>query len=202
MDQIQILQIAASLVGGGAVGAIITALVAAHKARILPIGQRIEVAPLFTPDFGGKNFSTSVTVSDGASHHNFPNLHLAEIEVVNRGNKDLATFGFGITLSARDKAVHVEPRANDRHHVAELRGVCTPTLPSSMLDFELRPFNRGDTYTFRIFIVAAKENPDPIKMSSSEAVRFTEIPTMAETLAVAASTLAVKLGPLEIRLPR
>jgi len=202
MDQTQLLQISASLIGGGAVGAIITAIVASYKARILPIGKRVEVSPLFSSGFGGKNFSTSVTVSDGTADHKFPNLHLAEVELVNRGNKDLASFSFGITLSEMDKVVHVDPSGQDRHHVASLQSQCSPANPSSTLDFELRPFNRGNAYTLRLFIVAAADRPKSLRVSSAEAVKFTDIPTVAETLAVAASTLSVKLGPFEVRVPR
>lgn len=202
MEEAQILQIGASILGGGAVGAVITGLVTSYKARVLPIGRRVEVSPLFTSNFGGTNFSTSVTVSDGTTDYKFPNLHVAEVQLVNRGNRDLAAFNFGITLSSLDKAVHVEPQARDRHHVATLRGACTPALPSSDLDFELRPLNRGDSYILRVFIVAGGEEPESLSIGSSEPVRFTEIPSVAETLAIAASTLSVKFGPLEVRVPR
>jgi len=47
--------------------------------------------------------------------------------------------------------------------------------------FELQPLNRGDAYTVRLFIVAAGERPNAISVSSSEAIKFTEIPSVAET---------------------
>lgn len=203
VEQIQLLQIAASILGGGAVGAIITSLVTSYKARVLPIAKRVEVLPLFTSNFGGSDFDTSVTVSDGNTDYKFPNLHVAEVQLVNRGNRDLATFNFGITLSTTDKVVHVEPQARDRHHVATLKGTCTPASPSTVLDFELRPLNRGDSYTLRLFIVSGATEPKPMTIGSSEPVRFTEIPSIAETLAnAAAATLAVKLGTVEVRVLR
>lgn len=202
MEQAQLLQLGAALLGGGAVGAVITAFVTSYKSRVQPIGKRVEVSPLFTSEFGGPTFSTSVTVSDGTTDYKFPNLHLAEIQLVNRGNRDLAAFTFGITLSGSDRAVHVDPQSLDRHHMATLKVACTPASPSSVLDFELRPLNRGDSYTIRLFLVVGGTEPQPLVIGTSEPVRFTEIPSVAETMAVAVSTLSLRVGPLEIRFPR
>ena len=202
MDSTQAIQIGVSLLGGGAVGAIIAALVASYKARLLPIGRRLDISPLFESNFGGSSFKTSVTVTDGATDYKFPNLHLAELQIVNRANKDLASFHFGVTLDAQDKVVYVEPRAQDRHHVAVLKGACNPAAPSSALDFELRPLNRGDTYTFRLYIVATSARPGPITVGSSEAIRFSDMPSIAEVVASAAKVAAVSVGPFEVRIGR
>jgi len=198
VQEAQILQIGATLLGGGAVGAIITGLVSSYRGRVQPIGKRVEVSALFASDFGGANFSTSVTVSDGSADYKFSNLHVADVQLVNRGNRDLATFDFGITLTDGDKVVHVEPSGLDRHHTATLKRACAPSSPSSVLDFELRPFNRGDSYTMRLFIVAASDEPGAISIGSSEPVRFTEIPSVVETIAEAARTVSIGIGPLVV----
>jgi hypothetical protein len=202
MEQVQLIQLGAALLGGGAAGAIITALVTSYRARVQPIGKRVEILPLFTPEFGGPSFSTSVTVSDGNVDCKFPNLHLAEIQIVNRGNRDLPSFTFGITLEGTDRAIHIDPKGLDRHHAASLMSICTPASPSSSIDLELRPLNRGDSYTIRVFLVVEHGKPQPLKIGTSEAVRFTEIPSVAETMAIAVSTLSFRLGPFELRLPR
>ena len=202
MENNQLFQIAASILGGGAVGAVITVLATSYKARLLPVGKRVEVSPLFTSDFGGASFSTSVTVSDGQTDYKFPNLHMAEVQLVNRGNRDLAAFNFGITLAAIDRVVHVEPTSRDRHHISTLKVLCTPASPLSSLDFELRPFNRGDSYSLRLFVVAGGSRPEPLAIGSSEPVRFTDIPSVAETLAAAASSVSLSIGGLEVRIPR
>ncbi len=197
-----VLQIGASLLGGGALGAIITAIVTSYRGGIQPVAQRVEVSPLFTSSFTGTSFSPSVTVSDGTADFNFPNLYVADVQLVNRGNRDMSAFVFGITLASADKAVHLEPYGLDRHHVLTQKTSCTPASPNGTLDIELRPFNRQDSYTMKVFIVASASEPGPLVIGSSEPVRFTEIPSVAETLARAASTLSVKIGPLEVRLPR
>lgn len=98
-DPVSGLQIAASILGGGAVGAIITAVVTSYRGRVQPIGRRVEVSPLFTSGFAGSSLTANVTVSDGTTDYKFPNLHVADIQLVNRGNRDLPTFTFGVTLS-------------------------------------------------------------------------------------------------------
>ncbi len=198
-DSIETYKIVASLVGGGAVGAIITAIVNSFRNRIQPVGRRLEVSILFTPSFfAGSALNPSVIVSDGTTDYKFPNLFVADVQLVNRGNRDLAAFTFGITLATLDRAVHVEPYGLDRHHAAILKTPITLACPSDMLDLELKPFNRRDSYTLKIYIVAGGSEPGPIKLGSSEAIRFTEIPSIVETIASIASSSVVKLGPFEV----
>jgi hypothetical protein len=182
---------------------VITVVVASYKARVQPIGKRVDVSPLFTPEFGGPAFSTSVTVSDGNTEYKYPNLHLAEIQIVNRGNRDLTSFTFGISLSGKDQAVHVEPKGRDRHHTVTLKSKCTPASPSSVLDFELRPLNRGDSYIIRVFLVVDGPKPQPLEISTAEPVRFTDLPTVTgamEAVADAVSASVIGVGPLQIGL--
>jgi hypothetical protein len=200
---IEVGKIAAALVGGGAVGAMITATVTAHRNRIQPVGKRVEVTPLFTPHASPESLlRPSITISDGTADYKFKNLFLTDIQVVNRGNRDLPTFSFGVTLAKADHAVHAEPYGLDRHHVATLVALVSPAHPSNSADFQLKPFNRGDSYTIKIFIVAGGDEPGEIHLSSPEAIRFTEIPSLAETIASIASSYAIKVGPLEVRVPR
>lgn len=201
-DQIEWLKIAASIVGGGFAGAILTNIVTAHRSRIQPVGRRIDVTPLFTPGFASAPLKPTVTISDGTRSYEFSNLHLAELNIVNRGNRDFTNFRFGLTLSATDTCVHAEPTESDRHHVATLATAITPATPSSILDFTLEPFNRGDAYTIKLFIVAGGIEPESIIVSSAESVRFADIPSLAETLGDIASTMTLKLGPVNLTIPR
>lgn len=199
MEQAQLITIAASLLGGGAMGAIITAGITSYRARLLPVGKSVEVSPLFVTNFGGTNFSTGVSVSDGANDYKLPNLYLAEVQVVNRGNRDLPAFRFGITLSSADKVVHVEPRGGDRHHVASLQSTCSPASPTSNVDCELRPFNRGDVYILRLFVVAGAKVPEPLIVGSPEAVRFIGNVSVTEALALVGRSFFLDLNPSILR---
>lgn len=115
IDPVNGLKIATSVLGGGAVGAIITAVATSYRGRVQPIGRRVEVSPLFTSGFAGSSLTANVTVSDGTTDYKFSNFHVVDIQLVNRGNRDLPTFTFGVTLYKSDKAIHVESYGLDRH---------------------------------------------------------------------------------------
>jgi hypothetical protein len=68
----------------------------------------------------------------------------------------------------------------DRHHVITSDTEITPKNPVNTLDFILKPFNREDSYRLKVFVVAGKDKPSPIKISSSEPVRFISIPALVE----------------------
>jgi len=201
-DSLEAYKIGASLIGGGAVGAIIAAVVTTYRNRIQPVGRRVEILPLLTSSFSGSVLKPGVTVSDGTSDYKFSNLYVADVQVVNRGNRDNPTFGFGMTLSTGDTAVHVEPYGLDRHHAASLATPVTPAKPSGTLDFVLKPFNRGDSYTLKVFIVAGGSQPGPITIGSSEPVRFTDMPTLSESIATAARGMSFNVLGIEVRFPR
>jgi hypothetical protein len=201
-ESIETYKIVASLIGGGAVGAIITALVGTYRNRIQPVGKRIEILPLLTSSFSGSALKPEVTVSDGSTSFKFGNLYVADVQIVNRGNKDHSQFTFGITLADGDTAVHVEPYGLDRHHAASLPNPPSPGKPTSELDITLKPFNRGNSYTLRVFVVAGSAQPGAISIGSSEAIRFTDMPTLSEAVAQAASGITLNFFGLQIRFPR
>jgi hypothetical protein len=201
MDPTPYLPVIASLLGGGAVGAVITMIATTFRGRKQPVGRRIDISPVFTTGFSGSTLSTNITINDGVNNYNFPNLYVADIQIVNRGNRDFATFTFGITLGQPDKAIHVEPYGIDRHHIVDLKTACTPAAPNVALDFELKPFHRGDSYTMKVFFTVGGQAPEQITLSSAEAVRFADIQSLAETIAKTAQTTAFKFGPFEIRIP-
>lgn len=188
-------KIVGSLIGGGLAGAVLNNTVTAYRNRVQPIGRRIELASLFTPGFTGSALRPTVTVSDGATTYQFANLYVADVQIVNRGNRDYSTFSFGLTLADGDTCVHVESLTADRHHFATLPVAVTPANPSRVFDAVLRPFNRADVYTFKVFIVSSGAMPGSVEVSSSDPVRFVDIPTLAETL----SEIAVKVGPLVVK---
>ena len=200
MDATPYLPIVASLIGGGAVGAIITAFVTTFRNRKQPIGRRIDVSPVFTSGLSGPTLTTRITISDGTKNYSFSNLYVADVQIVNQGNRDFDTFTFGLTLSQPDRAIYVEPYGLDRHHVVKAKSICGPDAPSDALDFELKPFNRGDSYPMKIFFTTSDKGPQPIKLSSPEAIRFIEIQSLTEAVATVAVANVLKVGPVEIRL--
>lgn len=201
-DTLETYKVVASLLGGGAVGAIITAVVASYRNRVQPVGKRLEVTPVFTSPTAGSTLNPTISVSDGGVDHRLRNLFVADLQVVNRGNRDMASFSFGITLAAGDEAIHVESYGLDRHHVAHVTTPVSPGRKAGSVDLVLEPFNRGDSYPLKIMIVASGEEPGLIGIGSSEPVRFTEMPTLAETMTAIATTYSLRIGGFELRIPR
>ena len=175
-------KIVASLLGGGAVGAIITAVVTTFRGRRQPIGYRIDTIPVFQSTLGSSAFKAVLTVDDNNTKSEFTNLYLAEIQLVNRGNKDYAKFAFGFTLEDGDRAVFVDVSTNDRFHKTTFTAQPTPSAPSAIIDAVLEPFNRGDAYSFKLYVVVpdGRDAPARIEPGSQEAVVFTPMPTLTE----------------------
>lgn len=202
MPNLQLWQLAVTLVSGGAIGAIITALVSSYRHRIQPVGYRIEIVPIFRPTNNPGSLDAKVLLTYNHANWEYENLFIVDLHVVNRGNQDLSEFSFGVTMRSGDEAIHMEATAPDRHHeVADATGV-SPLQPNSALDFVVRPFNRGDAYTLK-FYVSTRNNAEelgPISLSSPAPVRFIRIPTAAELVQIAArSTLTVGKLTLSIR---
>jgi hypothetical protein len=195
--------VGASLIGGGAFGAIITLISGAVRNRKQVIAYRTELVPLFRGGMlGGSDVKGKLTLSSstGGYAEDIPNLFVADVEIVNRGNRDFASFKIGFTLSDGDLAVHCAISAADRHHQAKISTQLGPATPAKAIDFDLAPFNRQDLYKFTLYIVVpdAAEQPGEIQLSSPEPVIFNKAPTTTERLLAAASKVTVDLGPLKL----
>jgi hypothetical protein len=202
-EDLDYVKITASIFGGGLAGAFLTNLITLYRSRIQPVGKRIDVQTLFAPGFTGSTLRPTVSVSDGKTTYQFTNLHIADISVVNRGNRDFEIFEFGLTLAPSDHCVHVEQAASDRHHIVSIVPTITPADVSNTLDFKFTPFNRSDAYTFKLFIVAAGAEPGPVQFSSARPVRFIEMPSVAELAAIAgkiALDSSFRIGPFTVSL--
>ena len=200
MENIEYYRLIATLIGGGAAGSIITAFVAAARNRIQPIGHRVEISPVFQQTLGDSHLRTKITMSDGHNELSFDNLFLVDIQIVNKGNRDVKEFRFGVNLSGGDRAVYVIPMAQDRLHKADVATPVNPATPSSEIDLVLKPFNRRDSYALKLYVVVAngKEAPENISLVSDEPIRFIHMPTIGEMVAQTARYTSIKLGPIRI----
>lgn len=194
MTQEQLIAIGASLIGGGAAGASINQLVTAYRGRRQPIGYRFESAALFSPpsETAGPSFRVTFTPVGGVATE-LANLHTLRVELINRGNSDRTTMLLGLTLPVGQNIVHAEKATGDRHHRMTIQGELSPSTASNEIDVVLEPFNRGDTYTLTLYVTLPPDIDEvgPIEPSSSEAVRFVELPNSAQ---VAAEALDIGLG--------
>lgn len=199
------LTVAASVLGGGAAGAVITAVVSAVRSRKQAIAYRSEILPVFNGGmFADSEIVATLTLSSllqGGYAQNIPNLSVANIEIINHGNKDYPEFKLGFSLSEGDAALHCVANALDRHHQVRFQTKLGPATPTTELDFVLAPFNRQDQYSFTLYVVAqeGRANPDEIKLGSPEPVIFTQVPTITQRL-IEASKVAIELGPFKLML--
>lgn len=193
-------QIIPALIGGGAAGAIINAIITAHRNRIQPVGQRIEITPVFRQAESSAGLRAKIAIAQNDSTATFENLFIAKIQVLNKGNTDFTTFPFGVTLSGGDVCIHAEHMSPDRHHKISQDPLVTPQNPADEVDFILTPFNRKDYYTFKFYIVIPDDASDPkdIELSTSLPIRFTEMPTSYEALSKAAQGASFSIGLIDI----
>lgn len=194
MQTIETVKILASVVGGGAAGALITSLVTGYRNRLQPIYWRSQVVQLFSASRVAGSLTTSITFADGENSASFDNLYLVEVHVSNRGNRDMPTFAFGLTFGEADKVIHVVSAESDRHHTSTFSAIPTPNSHSRLMDLVLTPFNRRDVYSFKIFVVAGEPTPPSISISSSEPVKFVDLVAVADSISSAGEALAPPAG--------
>jgi hypothetical protein len=196
--------IGASLAGGGAVGAIITAVVTSIRNRKQPVAYRVEVVPVFKGGMFPSDVLGSLSLQSATAGYGLqiPNLSIANIELVNSGNKDYSSFRVGFTLSEGDAAVICRGATPDRHHEAQILTQLGPGAPAANIDCILSPFNRQDLYKFTLYIVARQtaEAVGQIQLGSPEPVIFKQTPTMTQIAAQAAKGLVAGIGPFEVRI--
>lgn len=171
-----------ALIGGGAMGAVITALVTKHRNRRQPVGNKIEFFPVLrkTPKFPSlKAILMDETSSGSGPGVSVDNLYLARITVVNNGNQDINEFKFGVTLKGTDQAINVITETPDRHHIMSLETPVSLASHKGSLDFICLPFNRKETYIANVYIITGGV-PNEIQLSSPHSTQFVELPKTSD----------------------
>ena len=193
--------IVASIVGGGAAGAIITQLVAVYRNRKQPVGYRYESSKLFAPPSGNAapRFLVTFTPPIGPATE-LTNVHTVRLEIINRGNQDKPKMALGVTIPPGQGIVHVEKTTGDRHHHLTIESNLRPEAPSHEIDVVLEPFNRGDLYTLTLYVTLPPQTNEagPVSLSSAEAVRFVQIPSPTEIAIDLVEGLSLPVGPVRI----
>lgn len=201
-DTIVIVVLAGIGLVGVVIGALIQTAIANFRKQKEPIGRRVDTFPMFKTPLGSANRRSQITLSDGQKEYKYEEVQLVQIQVNNQGNKNFETFKFGITLSDGDVAIFIESESPDRHHQVEELTSITFAEPKSEIDFILRPFQKTETYSFRLLVVTSEMNKDPgkIEFSSPESVRFVALPTLVEIAEEAARSASFGIGPFSISL--
>ncbi|MBD1853994.1 hypothetical protein [Leptolyngbya sp. FACHB-711] len=186
--------------GGIAVGVLGCSAIAAYLDRKPVIAQRIDIIPKLEDLFGSLELQSLITVSNGENSYNYRDLHTVQVELTNQSRQNFDEFEFGIALASDAAIVHMEVQSPDRHRVVKPITPFSFGQPRSQVDLSLQPFNREDSYTFRLLIIVPEGSSSlgTVTLSSPEAARFAELPTTQELLKKAAKAISLPLGPFKI----
>ena len=191
--------IAIASLSSAAIGALIQAAVSTYRNRKQPIGIRVDVYPKFDAPLGS-SLGTQITFSDGQKDYKYDDLRLVGIRINNQGDQDFNPFKLGITLPDTHVGVYAETQSPDHQHQVQQLTPLTFAEPQSHIDFVLHPLNRGDAYSLRLLVLASGEdsNLENTSFSSSQAIRFVNLPSIEEVVQETARSTALSLGPLKL----
>ncbi len=163
------------LVAGGAMGALITAVLTKYRNRRQPVTYTKEVIEIFkkNPEYPLLQASVELAGEEAGLSHEINNLSVARITIKNTGNDDIARFDFGATFKGTDRAIDVKVDTPDRHHKIDVLTKVNAMEPKEEVDFALQPFNRGDEYKLSIFFNYV-DLPQPITVSTAHSTKFVE----------------------------
>lgn len=174
-----ILSVIVALIGGGAMGAVITAFVTRYRNRRQPIAYKMEIIEIFkqNPEF----ISLQAVLMEGDKpKFTADNFSIARITLTNEGNQDIEQFSFGVTLKGTNKAIDIKRETPDRHHEIQVLNPVGLSTPATELDFNLMPFNRGDKYILSVYFTYI-DSSSPIELSSSHSTKFVETNTETDS---------------------
>jgi hypothetical protein len=204
MGEINWIHVGLGFLSGGAFGAILKIVYDIFRSRTQPVGRHVEIEPVFAKTEEFEDLDAKVTLVHSGATNEFANLFIGSVKVQNRGNQNFADFELGIELGEEDRCVYVGWRNPDQHHKISLLTPVSPGKPARQLNFSLKPFNRRNEYTLKLYLVlpGGVTEPQPMRFSSPEPIRFVDMPTVAETLAQVAEGSVAKLGPFYVRIGR
>ncbi|MCF7962572.1 MAG: hypothetical protein K9M08_17680 [Pirellula sp.] len=205
LTNVQIVTWILTVLGGGMMGAVLKTVVDAYRDRVQPIAYRTDIGIIGGPSRSEAGLHAQVSILHNEEAYDLNNLSVITVEVVNRGNKDLESFTFGIEMHDGELCLFAEGRGEDHHHSITIQNrIPTPEARQKNVDFICQPFNRGNVYRIKLYL----ELPDgvdeasPIKLASPAPVRFTEAPSLIDALKEYATSSALVIGPIKITIPR
>lgn len=198
MADVQWVPVIAALLGGGAMGAIIAALVTHYRNRRQPVGYKKEIIEIFRkhPQYNSLRAllalgGTPPAVGSGSGSGFQPgsqgvlvdNFSIVRYTLINKGNQDIGEYEFGVTLEGSNKAVDVKVEAPDRHHKMIVVTPVSLNDQRNEIDFILQPFNRKDSYSVNIYF-SYNDSAGPIELSSPHATNFVDLGSPKDLTAI------------------
>lgn len=174
MSFAQFVAMVTTLIGGGAMGALLNRWFSHRANRRQPVEFTREIIHIFRK---GQNFPRLAKLMVVEHPLGFgedtsvDNLSLARFKLTNKGNQDIGEFAFGITMESGQKIVDIRMIEPDRHHTMKVS--LSEKGPVTNPDFILKPFNRDDSYSVDVYLTYDGE-PGEILLSSPHAVLLVE----------------------------
>ncbi len=182
-SNLEYIKLGVSFLSGGFLGAILNNVIMVYRNRVQPVRYRSTTTSIFADNLRGATVEAKVSLSEAGAEYRFNNLFLTELTITNSGNQHIKEFTLGITTTGTTQLVGASCDPQDRHHTAGAVVIPKPSAPTADLDYVLKPFNRGDRYSFRILSTCPQnKEPGKISLSSSEAVRFVSYQNLIESL--------------------
>jgi hypothetical protein len=171
--------VGASLLGGGAMGAFINRWLQRQQDRKQPIQYKQETTHIFRKNQEFKNLQARLLVKDRTVTNEpetaVENLSLVQYSITNAGNKDFPSFKFLIKLGGSNKYIDLDiSEPTDLHDITLGYSKVVDETFFNKPEFTLTPFNRGDTYTIRIFFTYETE-PGAINIQTAEPVELIDM---------------------------
>jgi hypothetical protein len=177
-------QVVPALIGGGAMGALLTAAIASFKSRTQPVRYEIRMEKIFGSQPSETALFAKASVMFDDHTCTYTNLTFATLEIVNTGNKDIDRFIFGVTLSPGSVVVFSEMEGADRHHEISTAHLARPNNPRVAMDFTCTPFNKANAYLIKLYIINTNDMPSDAKidLSTPMPVRFSAAPPFSDQM--------------------
>jgi hypothetical protein len=196
---IQWIPVGIGVASGGLAGAFLNAAITHWRGRTQPVHVILSSTAIINATAVRPELAAKITVGSGPSAQAFESLWLIELDLSNRGNKDLDSFTFGVTFQGDDPCIGWGYESEDRLHKTEIAVAPSPVAPRCELDIALKPFNRKDIYKIRLYVapkVAGRE-PERPKLGSIAPVKFVDSGTASDALSAALA----KSSSFEVSLP-
>jgi hypothetical protein len=199
MNQNLWLVLLVTFLSGGAMGALIRLLYDLRHGKVQTVLHRVSVFPLFRHE-AKSDLMAVVSITYDELTTDYRTLFVGDFALRNTGNRDYEEFEFGVALDS-GQCIHTEWKDPDQHHALSLVEAASPSSPRSGLKFRLKPFNRNDSYSLRLYLVPGEEGLEPgsLRLTSPHAIRFAEeSERVARRHLVAGWTLALILLLLNV----
>ena len=185
MNNVNWILIIVALIGGGAMGAIISQIFIWRRNKIQSVGQNIDLKPIFNSEIDNKILSSKIILEDIANQKvEFENIWIATIIIANKGNSDFKTFELGINLKNNAEAVRVIPTNSNRHHQVVFKNEPQLNKPKQEIDLTIKPFNRNQVYEIEIYLTSKNKVilKDDLELISPQSIKFVEIKDFTEVI--------------------